>query len=135
MSSKNKKDVKGGFPLKRIMIISLIGCFLFFIFTALFSCLILKNGISSSLYMPVGMVLGAVSAVLSGFATVRPIKEKGALYGALTGFIQSLLCSVVLFVVNGGSAGTGIFILAGLMILASALGGIAAVNLKVKKKY
>lgn len=135
MSSKNKKDVKGGFPLSGIMITSLVGCLLFFILTALFSYLVLQKGISSSLYMPVGLVLGAISAFLNGFAAVRPIKEKGVLYGALTGLIQALLCSVVLFVANGGAAGTGIFILAAIIILAAAVGGIAAVNLKIKKKY
>ena len=135
MGSKSRVDEKNGFNIAKVTAVSLIGSVLFFSFTALFSLFALKNNISSSTYMPSGLIAGAVSAFIAGFITVRPIKQKGALYGALSGFFQALICSIVLFIVNGGSAGTGIFILSGLMILLSATGGISAVNLKIKKKY
>lgn len=135
MSIKHKKESKSGFPISRIVIMSLIGTLLFFAFAALFSFIVLKSSVSSSAYMPAGLLLGAISALISGFGSVRPVKEKGVLYGGLTGLFQALVCSVVLFIVNGGVAGTGIFILSAIIIIASAVGGIAAVNLKIKKKY
>lgn len=131
----SRKDEKLGSPINKIIIASVIGSVLYFAMLAVFAAAALKKGMEASSYMPVGLVLGAVSGFLSGFTAVRPIKEKGALYGALTGFIQSLINSIVLFIVNGGAAGTGIFILAAIVIILAAVGGIAAVNLKIKKKY
>ena len=139
MSAKSKtsrRDEKQqSSPYIKILIGSLTGGVLFFILVAFAAAAALKSGFSSSLYMPLGIVLGALSAFAGGFIAVRPIKQRGAPYGALTGILQALICAVVLFVANGYKAGNGIFILSAVMILCSALGGIAAVNLKIKKKY
>ena len=135
MSSKSKKDNKSGFPLKGIIISSSLCSILFFAFVAIFSALILKKGFAASMFMPVGLLLGGVSSLLNGFVTVFPIKEKGMIYGAISGLIQALICAVVLFAVNGGAVGKGTFILMAIMIVCSALGGIGAVNFKIKKKY
>ena len=70
-----------------------------------------------------------------GFFSVRPIKEKGAIYGALSGAIISVLVTTVLFLINNSSAGSGIFIVMGLILAGGIVGGITAVNLKTKKKY
>lgn len=139
MSAKSKtarRDEKQlSSPYVKIIIGSSAGCVLCFILIALAAVMALKSGLSSSVYMPLGMFFGALSAFLGGFIAVRPIKQRGALYGALSGLLQSLICSVILFVANGYTAGNGIFILSAIIILCSALGGIAAVNLKIKKRY
>ncbi len=130
-----RKEEKQGEPIKRILISAAAGSAVYFILVALFAAFALKNGTQGSLYMPVGMVMGALSGFLSGFAAVRPIKVKGVPFGALTGFIQSVINSIVLFAANKGGAGTGLFILAAIVIIMAAVGGISAVNLKIKKKY
>lgn len=138
MSGKNKstrRSEEGGNNYIRIFVGSAVSVIMFFVLLALFALFSLKNGANSSLYVPAGIVFALLSGIAGGFAAVRPIKQKGIPYGALSGLISSLFCSAVLFVVNGNKAGSGLFILAGLIILGSAAGGIGAVNLKFKKKY
>ncbi len=138
MSGKNKstrRNEESGNNYIKVLVGSAVSAVMFFAFLGLFALFSLKNGTNSSLYMPAGVVFSFLSGITGGFVTVRPIKQKGVPYGALSGFISSLFCAVVLFVVNGNKAGSGLFIVAGLMILGSAVGGIGAVNLKFKKKY
>ena len=135
MGIKPRKDEKNKFSIGKICIISTIGVVIFFALLASFSVFALKNGINQSSYLPVGLISGGLSGFIVGFIVVRPVKSKGIVYGALTGFIQALFCSVILFIANNATAGTGIFILSGINILFASLGGITAVNLKFKKKY
>ncbi len=139
MSAKSKavrRDEKQkSSPYTKIIIGSLVSVALYFILIALIAAMALKSDLSPSAYMPAGIISGILSSLIGGFVSVRPIKEKGVLFGALTGVVQAIICSLVLFVVNGNAAGNGIFILSAVMILCSAVGGIAAVNLKIKKKY
>ncbi|MBE6821008.1 MAG: TIGR04086 family membrane protein [Ruminococcaceae bacterium] len=138
MSGKNKstrRNEVSGNNYIRILVGSAVSVIMFFVLLALFALFSLKNGANSSLYFPAGVAFALLSGIAGGFAAVRPIKQKGVPYGALSGFISSLFCAAVLFVVNGNKAGSGLFILAGLMLLGGAAGGIGAVNLKFKKKY
>lgn len=121
---------------KKTVIGSAIGTVLFFVFIALFSLASLKSDIfSQSSYMPLGLIAAAVSSFVGGFITVRPVRKNGALLGALTGLVQALLSSALLFFVNNRNSGTGIFILMAVIIVSGAVGGISAVNLNVRKKY
>ncbi len=122
-------------PFSKIIMGASAGSILYFVFLALFAVFALKSNVATSSYMPVGMVFGALAAFAGGFAAVKPLKKKGIAYGSLTGIVQALVCSTVLFVINKANAGTGIFILMALMVVAAAGGGIAAVNMKIKKKY
>ena len=131
----NRKDNKSKTPYSKIATGSVISTALFFLFIGLFALMALNSGVSASLYMPTGMIFGAITAFLGGFISVRPLKEKGVLFGAISGVIQAVICAAVLFFINKGSVGTGVFILSALIIVFSGLGGIAAVNLKIKKKY
>ena len=138
MGSKTKKtrrDEKRASPQIKIIIGSAIGTVLYFLIVAVAAVAVLKSGSGTSVYMPIGFAAGVLSGFAGGFAAVRPIKEKGAMFGALSGLGQALLCSIVLFIVNKATAGSGMFILSLIIIICSALGGIAAVNAKRKKKY
>lgn len=138
MGVKNKssrKESKYNTKLINVSVGAVISTVLFFGLLAVFAALSLKSGFSASLYLPAGLLSGAVSAFLGGFICVRPIKEKGALFGLVSGVVQAVVCSAVLFALNGGAAGNGLFILFGIITAFSVLGGIAAVNLKIKKKY
>lgn len=135
-SKSSRSKEKDTSTLNKILIGSVIGTVFFFGIISLFSILILKtDAFSSSLYMPMGLVSGALSAFTGGFITVRPVRKNGAGYGALTGFIQALISSAAVFFINGNKVGTGLFILMAVIIASGSLGGISAVNLKVKKRY
>ncbi len=135
--SKNSRVKEKDFSLlNRVLIASAVGSAMFFALVALFSFAVLKTDMfSSSSYMFFGIISAALSSFLCGFITVRPIKKNGIANGALSGLVQALICSAVMFFVNGNKSGVGIFIMMAVFVVFSALGGISAVNLKVKKKY
>lgn len=135
VKSSSRKDNKNETPFIKIIIGSVVSSILYFIIIALYAVFALKSGANASGYMPVGMVLGALTGFLCGFVAVRPIKQKGVLYGSFAGFVQALICMLVLFDVNNASAGNGIFILSAIIVLCAAVGGVAAVNMKKRKKY
>lgn len=134
-SKSSRREDKADAPFVKIIIGAVAASILYFVVLAVFATLALNSGMSASSYMPAGMAAGAITGFAGGFISVRPVKEKGALYGLITGVLQAVICSAVLFVVNGASAGNGIFILCALTVVGAVLGGIAAVNLKIKKKY
>lgn len=134
-SKMTRRDEERASPQIKIIIGSAIGTALYFLIVAIAAAAVLKSGTGSSAYLPIGFAAGILSGFAGGFAAVRPIKEKGAVFGALSGLCQALLCSVVLFIVNRAAAGSGMLILSLIIIICSALGGIAAVNAKRKKKY
>jgi len=132
-SEVSRREKKKTSPIIKIIMGSAVSVVLFFALIAIFSLIYLNTG--STAYLASGIISGAVSAFAGGFAAVIPIKEKGALFGAASGVISSLICDCIIFLINNSSAGLGMLILSGVMILFSCVGGIAAVNIKKKKKY
>lgn len=132
--SKTKKE-ESGFPFKSVIIPSAASSVLYFILLAVGALFFLKNSVSSSAYLPFSIGTGAACGFICGFITGKMIKSKGLFYGALSGFIQSLIISLAIFVMNKGVAGNGIFILIAVTVAVSSIGGIIAVNLKKKIKY
>lgn len=136
MSVNTSRNINTGkSPVLKAVICGLISSVIYFIIIAVLSFFALKSGFSSSEYMLFGFISGAVSGFINGFITAKLTKEKGALFGLLSGFIQAIVCSAVLFLANGGTAGKGMLILSILIIGLSAVGGVTGVNMKIKKKY
>lgn len=132
---KQSKTENTGFPFVPITLTSVISTVLYFIFIALFALVSLKSSTERSLYLPVAVICGAISGFLCGFIVARITKIKGMFYGGISGFIHSLLCSLIIFTMNKGVAGNGIFILIASMVIFASLGGVAAVNIKKKIRY
>ena len=133
-SSRSKDNNTSNY--KMLIFGAVAGIVLFFAFVSLFALILLKTDIfSDSFYMPAGLISGALSSFIAGFTAVRSVKKNGVVNGALCGLIQALICSVAVFFINGNNSGSGIFILMAVIIALGALGGISAVNLKVKKRY
>ena len=134
-SQKSSKTEKSVFPIIPIMITAVGSMVLYFVLISLFALYSLKTGADRSLYLPFTVVLGAISGFVCGFISARIAKVNGMVYGGIGGLIHSLLSSIIIFILNGGVAGNGIFILIAVSVVASALGGISAVNIKKKIKY
>ncbi len=138
MASKSKptrKDEKKNSNMNKIISGSVFGVVLFFAFLMLFSLFSLKKSLDSSVYLPASLAAGGVSGLISGFIIVKFIKENGVLYGGITGTIQAIIDSLIIFIFNKGSAGIGLLILIIIVAFCGALGGIGAVNIKKKIKY
>lgn len=134
-NSKKTRKEETGSPIFNIFLGSVTGSVIYFCLIAFFALAALKSGTDKSMYIPAGMFLGFLSGLSGSFISVRPLKEKGVIYGGIVGLINSLISSLVLFVINKGIAGSGIFILIALITLGGMAGGIIAVNLKFKKRY
>lgn len=133
--SRSSKNDEQKFQYIPILVASLICSVLFFVFLIAVSAVMLNSTVNSSLYLPSGLVAGVLTGFINGFVTAKLTGEKGLLYGAVTGSVQSFLCAVTVFVLNKGVAGNGIFILIVLIISAAASGGLTAVNIRKKIKY
>lgn len=118
----------------KLVLCGLAGSGIFFLLLSVFSFLTLKFAISDSWFMPLGLISGVISGLFSGYNAVRPVMQKGLLFGSLSGFICILVCGILAFAINGGKAGYGIIILSALILVSSAAGGIAAVGSKPKRK-
>ncbi len=134
-SKASRKNESNDSPYMKIAVISIVSALLYFAILAAYAAFALKSGAGSSGYLPAGIISGALTGFLNGFIAVRPVKQKGALYGGLAGLLQAVLCCAVIFIINHGTAGNGIFILLAAITACGVFGGISAVNIKVKKKY
>lgn len=119
----------------RIFLSGLAGVGIYFLLMFLFSFVPLKLGTGEVLFVPFGLVCAIAGGFFSGYSTARPIMQRGLIYGLIGGLICLLLCSVILFAVNGGTAGSGIIINSAVILVSSAVGGIVAVSSKPKRKY
>lgn len=134
-NQRSSKTDKSGLPFVPIIITSVVSTVLFFIFIALFALFSLKTSFDRSLYLPVAVICSALSGFICGFAVARMTKIKGMIYGGISGLFHSLLCSLVIFIMNKGVAGNGIFILIAVAVITASLGGVSSVNIKKKIKY
>ena len=138
MSGKQRANGKDGTSANLasgIAVGSAVGAVLYFLLIAAYAFVSLKTGVNAATYMPAGVFMGALSGMTGGFVAAKFIRQKGIVCGASSGMIASVLCSSVIFFMNGNKAGTGLFILIAAMLLGGAAGGVAAMNLHDKKKY
>lgn len=133
--SRSSKNEEMKFSYMPILLSSLICSVLYFVFLIAISAVMLNSASNPSLYLPAGLLSGGLTGFINGFVTAKLTGEKGLVYGAITGLIQSLLCAVTVFIMNKGIAGNGIFILIAIIILTASLGGMTAVNIRKKIKY
>lgn len=131
----SRREEKVSFPIKRIVLCSLIGGGIYFIMLFVFAFAELSMGLGIKFYMPIGLILGAFTSFLGGFTALYKVKEKAFQYGSLAGLIQAFICITVLFFINGSKGGTGIFILFAVMVAASVAGAVVSANMKVRNKY
>lgn len=132
---ENKRKSKGGganADLRTIIIRCLTGAIIgtvtFFAILVLMSFIALKADLSDSLYKYLVLADGAVSGFVCGFATVRPIRKNGIIFGAVSALPMFIITALTAFLTSNSGLGAIGWILAGVMIIFSAIGGILAVN-------
>lgn len=120
--------------LSEILKGGLVGCAFFIIFTLVICALLLKVNLSQSAYFPLFMIDSALSGAVSGFVTVRKKRENGLVNGVVVSIIPAVL---LLLAMSLAYKGFNIFemIVAVCCIFGGGVGGIAAVNIKKKRKH
>lgn len=82
--------------------------------------------------MPLGVVLGAVGAFLGGYVSGRISKQKGLLFGVITGLVLYALLFLFGLILIKEPISTLSFVKMGAMLFFGALGGVLGVNKKTK---
>lgn len=126
-----KRKPKAEATLKNIILKSLIGAAIgtavFFAITLILSFFCLKRDTDPQNYGFIELAVGAIAGFACGFFAVKPIGKNGLVVGGLSSlpmyFVTILIC---LLVSHTGIGALG-WVLAGVMFVASAVGGFVAI--------
>ena len=129
MAKRRKKKTESS--LKNTVIRALVGAaagtVIFFVFTLLLSFFCLKRDTDPSNFGFIELAVGAVAGFFCGYIAVKPIGKNGLVTGALSSLPMYLTVMTASILIS--HAGVGIFgwILAPIMIIASAVGGFVSI--------
>lgn len=118
--------------LKPIVRGAVCGGIVFSVFLLAASVVVLKLGIPGNIYIAVMYAVICLSAFAGGFAAVRQGREKGIILGVMSA-LPLTACVVSLSAALGGF-GTMLVTAVGMMLLAGAVGGISAANMRSRRK-
>ncbi len=133
--NKVRREDKKENILLNITVGGLLGFVLFILFIILFAFVELKIGLGEKFYFPFLILVGSISGLMNGYVAVRPSKRCALPFGAASGCIESLLCLLVLLVSNKAFVGINSFVFLLIIVVFSAVGGVIAANLRLRKKY
>lgn len=131
-NSKKKKSTKNA-ELSGFIRIQIYALIIYFVMFFAFSLVCLATDLSKDYTYYVSLALFSVSSFLVGFISGTKIRQNGLVTGVLHALPMNLLLLVTSLVFNGFKADYSALISAVVMILASAVGGIVSVNIKVRK--
>lgn len=107
---------------------SAVGTGVFFILALAAAFVLWKKDADTAVFKYVIFTVAALSGFAGGFAAVRPVREKGMVFGALSAILPCVAVSVVSMLISKSGLGVAGWIFIALNIVFSAIGGIVAVN-------
>lgn len=126
MSSNENKNPRTAF-IKRILWGSLYSITAFFVILLALAFVVMKAGISDSMQTVFAFAASLLGTFIGAFLSLRKTHEKGLVSGVFVSVPATIIMCIVLLAVFG-ELGIKTGIMALLMMLGGALGGIAAVN-------
>ncbi|MBQ8228502.1 MAG: TIGR04086 family membrane protein [Clostridia bacterium] len=114
--------------IKAILTGSVAGIVSFFALTAILALLAYKQDFEDNYYTALILFSSGVSAFVSGFAAVLPVKRNGLVLGLLSVLPVFLIIIAVSSVVSRTGVGLFGWIALGIMLVSGAVGGIVAAN-------
>ena len=130
---KTKQDNNKKFFFKALLMGLFWGLVVFAVAMSCFALVMLKADVPKAALFAMSTFAVGISAFVSGFASSRVVRKKGAIVGAVGSvpiFLVVFICSLV---ANGCSISNGLLIKLLIMLICGALGGILAVNMRSKK--
>lgn len=127
------QKAKDNSAVKEILKGGATGCIAFAIMCLGLCAVLLKAGISRDMYLPLLMITSAVSGLIGGFISVRKKRENGLINGLISSVIPSIMILVSMSVAYKSFSVFELIVLA-CCLFGGGLGGIAAVNIKKKRK-
>ncbi len=131
MAKRRKKNtVQSNVDLRtviiKIIIGSTVGVALFFALMALMSAISLKLDLDESRYKYFMIAIGAIIGFVCGYITVKPVRKKGALLGAVSVIPAGMIILLFSFYFGHGGIGTVGWIFALISVVFGMLGGAVA---------
>lgn len=134
MAKGKKKNAAGQNEMHTLAIRILVGfaagMAILFLLLAVFASIIVKSDLNGAVVYVLGILASGFAALLSGFVVTRPFHKKGLPFGVLASLPLIATVCVMALIANQGSLGVHFYILAAVMLLCGALGGIFAANLR-----
>ncbi|MBQ2964003.1 MAG: TIGR04086 family membrane protein [Clostridia bacterium] len=111
----------------------LLGTALFIILTLIICSLLLKTDLGKDTYFPFLMLVSALSGIFSGFSAARKKRENGLINGLTASIVPAI---IILIAMSLAYKSFSVFelIVAACCLFGGIIGGIAAVNIKKKRK-
>ncbi len=130
--NNDSKNIKSVFI--KIGVGAVITILMFILIIALLSFYILKKPIDCSYYNWITYISIILSSLVGGFAAARSFGKNGMLLGTLSSFPLIIILAVIVVALSSAQISYRLFLSMILSLISSALGGIAAVNLKRIRK-
>ncbi len=132
-SNKRKRNPSKNNELSEFIRIQIYALIIYLIMFFLFStiCLLIDLSKNNTYYM--SLIMLTISSFAVGFLSGVKIRQNGLVTGVLYALPINLLFLIISFIFNGFKGDFSALITAAVMIVASAVGGIISVNMKVRK--
>ena len=124
-NSANKK-----FSPKLFLISSVKSLIVYALLLLLTAFLCYKINIAADKYFYIMLIISTISSLISGFAYVSKVREKGILNGIFAGVPCIALMLILVLLYNNASLTLTTAIVVLVMILSSGIGGTLSVNLR-----
>lgn len=139
MKKSNEKKKKPSSSSIKAIVMPIVTSFLsgmivFFVCLSISSALVVKQNMPFNKMSMMLMVSCILSACLAGFVLSRNLQVKGLIAGVLAALPLMLVEIVIIISMSDGHVSGTVYLLIPTMLLAGAVGGVAAVNMKTKKR-
>ena len=114
----------------RILVGFVAGMIVMLLMMAIFSSIIVKSDLTGAVVYIFWLLACCFATFLSGFVVTRPFHKKGLPFGILAALPLTAVACIMALAANHGSVGAHFYIMAAVMLLCGALGGIFAANLR-----
>ncbi|MDR1630644.1 MAG: TIGR04086 family membrane protein [Oscillospiraceae bacterium] len=139
MKKSNEKKKKAAPSSIKSLVVPLITSFLsgmivFFVCLSLSSALVVNQNMAFDKMSMLLMVSCILSAVVAGFVLSRNMQVKGLVAGVLAALPLMLVEILIIISMSDGHVSGTVYLLIPTMLVAGAVGGVSAVNMKPKKR-
>ncbi len=120
--------------VKKMAIATLIGAVSTFIVLCVMALVLSVKDIPTTAISAMSSTAAGIGAFVAGFAAAKLYKKRGAIIGAAAGAILFIVIFIASLIIAGAELTVTVLLRLVLMLLAAAVGGIIAVNMRGRKK-
>ncbi len=120
--------------VKKMAIATLIGAVATFIVLCAMALLLSVKDIPTTAISAMSSTAAGIGALVAGFAAAKLYKRRGAIIGAAAGAVLFIVIFIASLIITGAALSVSVLLRLVLMLLAAAVGGIIAVNMRGRRK-